>query len=95
MILSPGYPGNYGNNLLCDYTIIAGDQRFILLTFDQNHFHIQGREDRNTQGNRPLLPGGPGPWGPYYAIDDLVDYDYYNYDSSYDFYYPGNYGQWS
>ena len=31
---SPGYPGNYGNNLQCDVTITVTPGKFIQLTFD-------------------------------------------------------------
>ena len=41
VIVSPGYPNNYGNNLNCTYDIIVNPQHFIILQFDRNHFQIE------------------------------------------------------
>ena len=41
-IISPGYPGNYGNNLLCNYTIEVDPEDFIMLQFDDDAFYIEG-----------------------------------------------------
>lgn len=42
VILSPGYPFNYGNNLDCNYTISVEPQKYVILTFDPDHFNIEG-----------------------------------------------------
>ncbi|XP_013388746.1 cubilin-like [Lingula anatina] len=42
IILSPGFPGNYENNLTCNYTIMVDPQKFVLLTFDEENFNIEG-----------------------------------------------------
>ncbi|XP_060075561.1 cubilin-like [Ylistrum balloti] len=39
-IVSPGYPGNYDNNLLCNYTINTDPQRFIVAIFST--FDLEG-----------------------------------------------------
>ena len=41
MIISPGYPDDYANNLHCTYTINAQPQDFIRLQFRPD-FHVEG-----------------------------------------------------
>ena len=50
-ILSPGYPGNYDNNLLCNYSIMVDHNKFIVLTFEEELFRIEGRR------HKPFLIG--------------------------------------
>ena len=45
--MSPGYPGDYGNNLRCVYTIDAQPQDFIMLQFRQD-FHVEGGATKST-----------------------------------------------
>ncbi|KAJ8306835.1 hypothetical protein KUTeg_014919 [Tegillarca granosa] len=42
VIVSPGHPDYYTNNLLCNYTIKVDPQKFIVLEFSKNIFHIEG-----------------------------------------------------
>ena len=70
-IISPGYPGNYGNNLLCNYTIEVDPEDFIMLQFDDDAFYIEGlrkalvanpqHSDNVTSGNG--TDGGAGKVG--------------------------------
>jgi hypothetical protein len=39
----PGYPNDYGYNLLCNYTILADPGRFIVVQFDEQIFEIEGK----------------------------------------------------
>ena len=49
VITSPGYPLAYGNNLVCNYTINAGPDAYIIATFDEP-FNIE--EQRLCQYDR-------------------------------------------
>ena len=47
-VVSPGFPGNYDNNMQCDYIIKLDDpSKFIMLSFDPQHFRIEGRRNRD------------------------------------------------
>lgn len=54
--MSPGYPNNYGNNLNCTYEIIGDPQKYLYLTFDPEHFFVEGlkRYAGLPRGNRWL-----------------------------------------
>ncbi|XP_041372182.1 cubilin-like [Gigantopelta aegis] len=41
VILSPGYPVAYSNNLRCNYTIMVDPQKFILAKFDSTVYEIE------------------------------------------------------
>ena len=57
LILSPGYPSNYGNNLLCNYTIVPDDpQATTILTFDPTLFRVEGDRSR-------IMIETPPDWG--------------------------------
>ncbi|XP_052697133.1 cubilin-like isoform X2 [Crassostrea angulata] len=40
--VSPGYPNQYGHNLMCNYTILAHPGRFIVFDFSRANFHLEG-----------------------------------------------------
>lgn len=40
--MSPGYPNQYGHNLMCNYTILAHPGRFIVFDFSRANFHLEG-----------------------------------------------------
>ena len=44
VILSPGYPVAYGNNLRCNYSIAVDPEKFILVQFDRTVFELEGGE---------------------------------------------------
>ncbi|XP_053408750.1 cubilin-like isoform X2 [Mercenaria mercenaria] len=41
ILLSPGFPNTYTNNLRCNYTLNMDPQHFILLRFDPDNFNIE------------------------------------------------------
>ena len=43
MFVSPGYPNEYGHNLVCNYTIVVDPQRFIVFNFFRINFHLEGK----------------------------------------------------
>ncbi|XP_076437271.1 cubilin-like isoform X2 [Babylonia areolata] len=48
LIVSPGYPRAYANNLKCNYTIVGDPQHYVMLDFDSSVFELEvGR--RNCQ----------------------------------------------
>ncbi|KAL5010260.1 hypothetical protein ScPMuIL_012565 [Solemya velum] len=40
--VSPGYPDRYANRLECNYTIQVDPQKYIILTFDDEFFDVEG-----------------------------------------------------
>ncbi|KAK2147338.1 hypothetical protein LSH36_558g01028 [Paralvinella palmiformis] len=50
IILSPGYPNNYGNLMLCNYTIAHDPQTFLNIYFDPLHFGIEGQQPKHKHG---------------------------------------------
>lgn len=40
--VSPGYPNQYGHNLVCNYTIVVHPGRFIVFDFFRANFHLEG-----------------------------------------------------
>ena len=42
VVMSPGYPDNYANNLNCTYDIIGNPQKNTIITFNPQRFHIEG-----------------------------------------------------
>ena len=60
-ILSPGYPGNYANNLDCGYTIVTDPQKFVVIQFQEDYFGIEGsRKSRSSASRPPPPPPSPG-----------------------------------
>ena len=62
-ILSPGYPQNYENNLLCNYTIVHDSQTFVNLYFDPSHYGMEGQHEKHKanltaprQPNQTIVP---------------------------------------
>lgn len=41
ILMSPGFPARYTNNLRCNYTLIMDPEHYTLLSFDADNFDIE------------------------------------------------------
>lgn len=41
ILMSPGFPARYTNNLRCNYSVIMDPEHYTLLSFDADNFDIE------------------------------------------------------
>lgn len=52
-VVSPNYPANYPDHSNCNYTIDAGEQSVVVLTFQV--FQVEGKYEQHTERTADVL----------------------------------------